>query len=69
MKLTSYIVTYTPDFTTVSGVGSMQFYAEDEGHAIEQFKDAEPDGDVIEVRTQREYEADTGKRLDYKYNI
>lgn len=66
--LQSYIVTYYyPHDEADSGAEelSMQFWAEDEGHAGEQFDDAEPDGNVTLVETQDEHERRTGLVLGY----
>lgn len=60
--LTSYIVTYSdPDSTYI-----MQFWADDAAHAGEQFDDQEEWGAEIDlIETQDEFEARTGRTLDY----
>lgn len=73
--LKSYIVSYdyadndeaaVNDFTGVADDAmAMQFWAEDAGHAGDQFDDAEPGGRCLLVETQDEYEARTGTTLDY----
>ena len=62
--LTSFIVTYS-HADDASLTGTMQFWAEDAGHAGEQMDDAEPGCSVDLVETQAEYEARTGVELDY----
>ena len=67
--LTSYIVSYDDrapgDEIKLDDALTMQFWAEDAGHAGEQFDDAEPGSRVVLVETQAEYEARTRTILDY----
>lgn len=67
--LTSFIVSYDDrapgDEIKLDGAMTMQFWAEDAGHAGEQFDDAEPDARLLLVETQDEYETRTRTILDY----
>ncbi len=63
--LKSYIATVT--FAGYMGIitESAQFWAEDAGHAGEQADDAYPYCDIELIETQAEFEARTGKVLNY----
>jgi hypothetical protein len=61
--LTSYIVTYD-DCGTDSDMAA-QFWAENEGHAGEQFDDSYDECTISLVETQDEYERRTGLVLGY----
>ena len=69
--LQSFIVTYRTtdedigDGMVIAHTATMQFWAEDAGHAGEQMDDAEPGCEIVVVQTQAEYEARTGETLDY----
>lgn len=71
--LTSFIVSYdyedegTPiDAEAAENAYMEQYWAEDQPHAAEQFKDANGDGvRIITIETQEAYEARTGEELDY----
>lgn len=60
--LRSFIVTFRPEGDDETQ--TMQFWAEDAGHAGEQMDDAEPGCEVVLVETQDEYETRTGETLD-----
>ena len=75
--LTSFIVSYdyaeNDEEASDAGGGipdpddvfTEQFWAEDAGHAGEQFDDSRPQGRCLLVETQDEYETRTGETLDY----